>query len=174
MAGTAAGEEPVVIAYDGSPAARQAIVDSAKILGSRRVLVVTVWEEGLAYVAPATSADVGMTLSSPVDPEAALKLDHAVHEDAERVAHEGAGLARSLGLDAEPIALPDERNVARTLLRVVRERHAVAIITGARGLSGIRARLEGSTSKSLLKHASCPVIVVHAANEGHDQAEGDA
>jgi nucleotide-binding universal stress UspA family protein len=174
MAGTGAGEGPVVIAYDGSPAARQAIVDSAKILRSRQVLVVTVWEEGLAYAAPATPVDAGMTLSPPVDPEAALELDRAVHEDAERVAHEGAALARSLGLDAEPIALPDERNVARTLLGLVRERNAVAIVTGSRGLTGIRARLEGSTSKSLLKHASCPVIVVHEANEEHDRVEDDA
>ena len=41
------------------------------------------------------------------------------------------------------------------------EHGAAAIVVGSRGHSGIRARLEGSTSKALLKHATCPVIVVH-------------
>ena len=45
---------------------------------------------------------------------------------------------------------------------------AAAIVVGSRGLGGIRARLEGSTSKGLLKHASCPVLVVHETEEGHD------
>ncbi|MGH2883624.1 MAG: universal stress protein [Solirubrobacteraceae bacterium] len=51
------------------------------------------------------------------------------------------------------------------MLHVAEENHAGAIVVGSRGLSGVRARLEGSTTKSLLKHASSPVLVVHEPSE---------
>jgi nucleotide-binding universal stress UspA family protein len=96
-----------------------------------------------------------------VDPGLAVELDRALHERAETVARDGAALARSLGLDAEPLAMPDEGTIHDTILRVARERDAAAIVVGSRGLSGVRARLEGSTFTGLLRHARCPVIVVH-------------
>ncbi len=161
----------VIVAYDGSPAARQAIVDAAKLLGSCHILVATVWEEGLAYAGPVMTSDALM-VPAPVDPDFARTLDRAEHEDAERIAHDGAALARSLGLDAEPLALPDEGSVPGTLLSLAQEREATGIVVGSRGLHGIRARLEGSTSKGLLKHAPCPVIVVHGADHG-DVKDGD-
>ena len=166
MASGGANKAPVVVAYDGSPAARQAVVDAAKFLGSCPVLVVTVWEEGLAYVStPAPIQADGLSMDPMVDPEVAREVDHGLHQHAEQVSGEGAALARSLGLDAQQLAMPDEGNVAETILTLVRERRAVAVVVGSRGLSGIRARLEGSTSKALLKHAPCPVIVVHEADE---------
>jgi nucleotide-binding universal stress UspA family protein len=169
MASGGAGKAPVVVAYDGSPAARQAVVDAAKIVGSCPVLVVTVWEEGLAYVGTLAPIQAdGLSMDPMVDPEVAREVDHGLHQHAERVSGEGAALARSLGLDAQQLALPDEGNVAETILTLVRERRAVAVVVGSRGLSGIRARLEGSTSKALLKHAPCPVIVVHEADEERD------
>jgi nucleotide-binding universal stress UspA family protein len=169
-AGSGAGEALVVIAYDGSPAARQAVVDAAKIIGRCQILIVTVWEEGLAYAPSPASPDAfsGMTATPMVDPGTAQEVDQEVHHHAERVSSEGAALARSLGLDAASLAAPDEGNIARTILALVRERRAAAIVVGSRGLSGIRARLEGSTSKALLRHAPCPVIVVHEADEEHD------
>jgi nucleotide-binding universal stress UspA family protein len=151
---------PILIAFDGSSAARQAVTDAARLLGSRRALVVTVWEPGLAYAMPGTRPD-GMIATPMVDPSVAMDIDRSVHSQAERVAGEGAELARSLGLDAQPLAVPDEGNVPHTILRLADDNHAAAILVGSRGLSGLRARLEGSTSKALLKHASCPVIVVH-------------
>lgn len=166
MVDTRAGEE-VLIAYDGSGAARQAVVDAAKVLRSCRVLVVTVWEEGLAYAGPPMPPDT-MVVSPTIEPGVALELDREVHQQAEQVAQEGAALARSLGLDAQPLAMPDEGSVARTILKLADERQAAAIVVGSRGLSGIRARLEGSTSKGLLKHARCPVIVVHEPGKEHD------
>ena len=173
MADSAVDGELVVIAYDGSPAARQAIVDSAKLLSACRVLVATVWEAGLAYAAPLTAPDA-MTVRPMVDPETAVELDSAVHEHAERVSREGATLAKSLGLDSEALALQDEGNAARTILNLAHDRGAAAIVVGSRGLGGIRSRLEGSTSKDLLKHASCPVLVVHETAEADGEGKGKA
>jgi len=128
------------------------------------MLVVTVWEAGLAYAAPATPPG-DMMMAPMITPDVALDVDRAVHEQALRVSSDGAALARSLGLDAEPLAVPDQGDVPSTLLRVAHERQAAAIVIGSRGLSGLRARLEGSTSKSLLKHSPCPVMVVHASDD---------
>ena len=159
-AATDNGRETALVAFDGSPAARQAILAAAKILGSCRILVVTVWEEGLAYMVPSAPADAIVT-APPVEPDVALEVDREVHDQAEQVSREGAALATSLGLDAQPLAVADQGGVARTILDVARERQAAAIVVGSRGLGAIRARLEGSTSRGLLRHSPCPVMVVH-------------
>jgi nucleotide-binding universal stress UspA family protein len=155
-----AGKNTAIIAYDGSAAARQAVVATTKLLGSCNALVVTVWEAGLAYLTP-TAPGQDMVMTPPVDPGLAREVDVAVHEQAEKLAREGADLAHSLGLDAEPLSVPDDGGIARTIIDLARDRSAAAIIVGSRGLSGLRARLEGSTSKGLLTHAPCPVLVVH-------------
>jgi nucleotide-binding universal stress UspA family protein len=166
-AGAKEAQQTVIIAYDGSPAARHAVEQAAKVFGASRALVVTVWEEGLAYLAPMAPTE-GMMMTPMVEPGVAMEVDRSVHHEADRVSQEGAALATSRGLDARPLAVPDQRDVARTILAVAEEHQAAAIVVGSRGLSGIRARLEGSTSKALLKHAACPVFVVH---EDDDEAQ---
>jgi nucleotide-binding universal stress UspA family protein len=151
---------PTLIAFDGSAAARQAVAAAAALLKPRMTLVLTVWEEALVQAA-VPPPDVAMTLS--VDPSTVLKFDEALRGHAEGVANEGAELARSLGLEAEPLAISDARDIARTIVEVARGRNAATIVVGSRGLSGLRARFEGSTSRGVVKHASCPVVVVHDA-----------
>ena len=150
---------PTLIAFDGSAAARQAVAAAATLLKPRVTFVLTVWEPALAHAAAAPSPDVTMTPA--VDPSTVLSFDEALRGRAERVANEGAELARSLGLEVEPIAMADVRDIARTIVEVARERNAATIVVGSRGLSGLRARFEGSTSKGVVKHAPCPVVVVH-------------
>jgi nucleotide-binding universal stress UspA family protein len=154
---------PVLIAFDGSAAARQAVAATAALLKPRATVVLTVWEAALSHAAVASPPDVAMTPA--VDPSAMLKFDEALRGHAERVSNAGAELARSLGLDAEPLAMADVRDIARTIAEVARERKAVMIVVGSRGLSGLRARFEGSTSSGVVKHAPCPVVVVHDDRE---------
>jgi nucleotide-binding universal stress UspA family protein len=154
------------MAFDGSAAARQAVIGAARFLGPRRILVVTVSEEGVEFISQPISGDMETALPILLDADLGREVDQARHRHAEDLAREGAALAKSLGLDAEPLPLLDEHgNIAQTLLALDRDRHAAAIVVGSRGLGGIRARLEGSTSKYLLRHASCPVVVVHDTDE---------
>jgi nucleotide-binding universal stress UspA family protein len=153
---------PTLIAFDGSPAARQAVETAAVLLKPRATLVLTVWEAALTQTIAAPAPDVGMPA---IDPSAMLEMDEALRDHAERVANEGAELARSMGLDAEPLALADVRNIARTIVEVAREHNAATIVVGSRGLTGLRARFEGSTSKAVVQHAPCPVVVVHEVGE---------
>ena len=152
-------EAPILVAFDGSAGARQAVRQAAELLGPRRTLVLTVWEPALAYAAAAGAPDVSM--SPAVDPEAVLGLDSELERNAKIVADEGAELARSHGLEAEPVAVSDAGGVPRTIVDVANEHKVAALVVGSRGLSGIRARFEGSTSKGVVKHAPCPVLVVH-------------
>lgn len=158
-----ADDGPTLIAFDGSAAARQAVAATAALLKPRATLVLTVWEAALAHTAVAGPPDVAMTPA--VDPSAVLTFSDALRGHAERVANDGAELARSLGLDAEPLTVVDVRDVARTIVEVAREHKAATIVVGSRGLTGLRARLEGSTSKGVVKDAPCPVVVVHDAAE---------
>jgi len=156
-------DAPTLIAFDGSAAARQAVSAAATLLKPRATLVLTVWEAALAQAAVATPPDVAMTPA--VDPSALLTVDEALRGHAERVSKDGVELARSLGLDAEPLTAVGVGDVGRTIVEVAREHKAATIVVGSRGLSGLRARFEGSTSKGVVKHAPCPVVVVHDAGE---------
>src|ERR1035441_2370559 len=68
---------------------------------------------------------------------AARELGRPLSQRCERVSREGAELARSLGVDAAPLAVPDDGDIPRTILHVARECQAAAIVVGSRGLSGL-------------------------------------
>src|SRR4051812_42392806 len=153
-------DAPLLIAYDGSDAARRAVREAAQLFGSREALVVTVWEPGLAYESSMPTAGLGLP-PGPGDVEGAREGGEELHERARRAAQDGAALAQSEGLRAKGLAVADEVHVADAIVGVARKRHAAAIVVGSRGLKGLRARLEGSTSNAVLRDAPCPVLVVH-------------
>src|SRR6266542_915867 len=101
---------PILIAYDGSDSARRAVRESAELFGSRQALVVTVWEPGLGYEVAATQI-TGMEPATPTgfDVAEAQEVNDARRARADRIAHDGAELAKSLGLRvSEALAVPDE------------------------------------------------------------------
>jgi len=155
-----AADQPVLIAYDGSDTARRAVREAGKLFGSRQVLVVTVWEPALAYGTEVPMADLGMQ-AVPIDIEGARELEEELQQRAVRTAQAGAELAQSVGLEAKGLAVADEVHVADTIVGLAQKRGVAAIVVGSRGLKGLRARLEGSTSNAVLRHAPCPVVVVH-------------
>lgn len=155
-----AADAPVLIAYDGSDTARHAVREAARLLGSREVLVVTIWEPALAYESSMPTAGLEMP-PVPVDVEGAREIEQELHQRARGTAQEGAELARSMGLEAKGLAVADEVHVADAIIDAARKRDAAAIVVGSRGLKGLRARLEGSTSNAVVKNAPCPVLVVH-------------
>ena len=154
-------EAPILIAYDGSDAARLAIGKAAELFASRRIVVMTVWEPGLAAAMATPMPPLSGLAPGTVDIEAARDADEQLQERAERIARDGADLAGAAGLDAEAIAVAEAKNVSDAITGQAREAGAAAIVVGSRGLSGLRARMEGSTSSAVLKNAPCPVLVVH-------------
>jgi nucleotide-binding universal stress UspA family protein len=156
-----ASASPVMIAYDGSDAAKQAISAAAELFGGRRAYVVTIWEPGLAY-AMSDLEPTGPELSPiPMDIQGAQELEDELQVHARRTAAAGAEFARAAGLNCEALVVADRVSVAEALVDVAQKQSVAAIVVGSRGLTGLRARLEGSTSSAVLKHAACPVVVVH-------------
>ena len=148
---------PIIIGYDGSSVADHAIREAAALLGPRPALVVVVWEPGVAYE---TLGGADM-LAVPLDLGMAALTDQAIYEGARQLAARGTRLAAGAGFEAEGLAVADEATVARTLGRVAGERDAAALVVGARGHSRLEKLFLGSTSRSVLEHAPCPVVVVN-------------
>lgn len=119
-----------------------------------------VWEAGRAFdlmEIPSVSLDLP---PAGLDVRTAFEVDQAMYEQAQRLAQQGAALARELGLDADGLAVADEVTVPDTLLRVAKEQDSAALVVGSHGHSTLGEILLGSTTHTLLKQADRPVIVV--------------
>ena len=148
---------PVLIAYDGSEVSRAAVRHAAELFAGRPAVLATVWEPGLAAV---QGAMPGMGMGMGTDPTTIEEVDRVAREHASAVAADGAEFARSLGLVAEPQAVPDEVDVADTLIDIARERGAAVVVAGSHGISGLRKRLLGSVSRKLIEHCDRPILVI--------------
>ena len=148
---------PVIIGFDGSPGAEHALRQAAALLAVRTALVVTVWEAGAAY---ATLDSPGMQ-AVPMDLGMAAVADQAIYEGVQNTAERGAQLARDLGFEVEEgLTAAGDESVAVALVRVAREHDASALVVGSHGYSRLEKLLLGSTSRHVLEHAECPVLVV--------------
>jgi len=150
------GGAPVVIGYDGSELSRTAVRRVAELCPGRAAVLATVWEPALA-MAPVDS-EFGEV--APFDPETIETVDRTQLEHASKIAEEGAQLALSLDLKAEPHVVPDAVNVADTLIDLARQRDAAALVVGSHGRSGLRSLILGSVSHTVVAHCDCPVVVV--------------
>ena len=54
-------------------------------------------------------------------------------------------------------------SVASALITFARRTSAGLLVVGSRGLGGFRGLVMGSTSRNVIEHAPCPVMVVPAA-----------
>jgi nucleotide-binding universal stress UspA family protein len=158
-----ADERPVIVAYDGSAESQAAVRAAATLFPSRTLVVITVWEPGLALAMAAQPDQLsGVGYYPPPSAETVTTMDAAQRDHAADLAAAGAALARELGATVETHAVPDELNIADTVASVAEERDAAAVVVGSRGLGRIKSRLLGSTSQGLLHHVSRPVVVVRA------------
>lgn len=149
----------ILIAYDGSDDAKAAIAFAGQILRGESAVVLTVWER-LAM----TSARASAGLMTGIEGDFAG--DEALAEAMRELARHGADLAREAGLDATPRCDVDAVAVWATIVDVADEIDAKLIVTGTRGLGGVRSLLMGSTSDRVLHHTRRPVLVVPSP-EGH-------
>jgi nucleotide-binding universal stress UspA family protein len=150
----------VLIGYDGSDGAAAAIRRAGAVLGPRPAIVAHVWDSLAALL---LHTDVG-GLTGPMR-DAAAELDEEDRRDAERVATEGADLAREVGFDAEPHALQGKPKAWPTLLAKADEIDAAAIVIGSDGQGAVKSALLGSVSAGVLHHAHRPVLVVPPGDE---------
>jgi nucleotide-binding universal stress UspA family protein len=151
---------PVVIGFDGTPAARRAVRDSGALLAPRPALVVVVWEAGRAFDLTVLPAAGFGPRPAVMDLRAGVGTDKAVYEEARRTAELGEALARGAGFDPTSTVVADTLTVADTLVRVAREHASPAIVVGAHAKGAVSELILGSTSREVVRHASCPVLVI--------------
>ncbi|MGZ4188127.1 MAG: universal stress protein [Solirubrobacteraceae bacterium] len=136
----------IVVGYDGSDAARGALLFAARQAGrAGRVFVVHAYELPPDF------------LGSP-------NCDRLLSE---RRGH-GEALLRAVPFEGEELAGPEYETEliggppAEVIVQVARARHADEIVVGARGLGRVRVML-GSVSHELLHIADRPVVGIPAA-----------
>ncbi len=139
---------PVLIAYDGSDAARSAIAEAGRQLRTpRHARVLTVWTplEDIPFWGPAMTRFPDELLQG------------ARHE-AEKLAAEGAELASSAGFEAEPLVTSGEA-VWRSVIDAADAIGAGLIVTGSHGRGTIGSAVLGSVATAVAHHATVPVLI---------------
>ncbi|GAB2711947.1 universal stress protein [Nocardia thraciensis] len=142
---------PVLAAVDGSAvsyhAAAWAAAEAAHH-GCRLHLVISAEIPlGFGPVPPLTDADLAWRRT-----------------DAERVLTEASRIAR-VAAPGEALAISTEVTTEPIISHlIVESRRARMLAVGSRGLGAIRRGLMGSVSTALIRHAHCPVAVVHSVS----------
>lgn len=151
----------MVVAYDGSSEAQAAVRAAATLFTGRPLVVVSVWEPGLAAAMAPLGDPTGIGYAPPTAEEMAI-ADRTERDRAIDAAEAGAHLARELGATVEPFPVPDDVDVAETISKIADRCDACAVVVGSRGLGGMKSRLFGSTSRDLLRRTDRPALVVKA------------
>lgn len=131
-------DAPVVLGVDGSPGARDA-ADAAFAHARRR------------------GAEILVVHHQPADADLQPPAEDRLAASVRDVADHYADVKwRTEGLRGGDSA-------ATALMAAADERGAGLVVVGSRGIGGFRAMVMGSTSRTLIEHAPCPVMVVPAA-----------
>ena len=155
--------EQLLVALDGSPAAEQVLVHAEALArafhSTLTLLRATVAPEML--IAESTTADAGVGQMAPtLDPTPLLEAERSSAIDyLERVARP----LRDKGLRVNTEYPPGPANEA-----VVERASAIGaslILMTTHGRSGFGRMVFGSVADSVLRHASCPVLLVRVAEE---------
>jgi nucleotide-binding universal stress UspA family protein len=156
---------PILIAYDGTPSSDHAVREAGRLLRGRRALVVVVYKQGIGFeLMELPTATVGLP-PAPLDVRTALELDEELTERSQRLAQQGAELARDAGFEPEALAVADDvdASVAETIVGLAADRSADAIVMGAHGHGRLSEAVLGSTTRDVIRRAPCPVVVARPA-----------
>lgn len=156
-------ETPVLICYDGSPDASRAIEAAASLIGGGPAVVLYVWmpPSALLLAGKIVAADHPLA-------DAVAEFDSAARDEAERVAGEGAEIARRAGFVATPAAERGGRGIWRAIVRLADELDARAVVVGSHGHSAAASAVLGSTSHGVVNHCRRPVLVAPCTGDHLD------
>ena len=146
---------PVLLCFDGSDDAADAISRAAELLGARAAVVLTTWEPVRTWAAYDPVTIISAPLSRLTSEQ--LGLDEIAAGVAGETVARGVELARAAGFDARGRVA--EGKAWRTICAVGEELDAAVIVLGARGLSRVKSALLGSVSATVALHARQPVLI---------------
>jgi nucleotide-binding universal stress UspA family protein len=145
----------VLVGYDGSPSAVNAIEAAATLLPSATASILNLWEP------PFTSPELRHRVMERASNAEALGrlLETEGRAEAERLAGNGVKLARAAGWDTEPLVKRTFGGDGYQFARTAEELDADLMVVGSRGMSGMRASM-GSVSELVVHVSPVPVLVV--------------
>lgn len=141
----------LLIAYDGSINAQSALRTVAHLFPGASAVLLYARQHMEGFAAH---------LSGHPALERQQELDAAALDASEKIAADGARLANDLGLVAEPLISSTMSTASEAIVNTAEDLNVDLIILGSRGLRGIKATLLGSTSASVLHHATRPTLVI--------------
>ena len=158
----------ILIAYDGSDDAKEAVVNAARLFPGQSAVVLVVWQRFADTITRA-----GITIGAPETIDL-VEIDNQTGHGALEGAEAGAAQARELGLDARGESAPVRGTVADAILHEANKLGADAIVMGTRGLGGVKSALLGSVSRAVLHRTDRPVLVVPSPSVTEERAQSIA
>jgi nucleotide-binding universal stress UspA family protein len=153
---TSIADGPLILCYDGSEGARDAIQHAGGLFPGRRALVLTAWRS------VAVPGSLGMA-GEAAPMTNFVELDQAAAERGGRLADEGVRIAQGVGFQAEPLAVKALGSIWETIVEIADSHDAATIVMGSRGVTGLRAMFLGSVSSAVVHHADRPTLIVRRA-----------
>jgi nucleotide-binding universal stress UspA family protein len=144
----------ILVCYDGSHSAREALAVAAKTLSAEPITLVHIWAPPQAVLAD-SFADPGVTADPSVEDLERFCLDRA-----RVILAEGQDLARSLGIEVEELLVRSGGATWRTILDTAADRDCQLIVLGTRGRTAVQSNLLGSVSNAVVHHSHIPVLIV--------------
>lgn len=135
---------PVVVGYDGSPAAVAALAFAVEEAALRKTRLIVLHAYGTSLL-PSTGAEKEEVISEQMLVEA-VKPRVAEHPDLE--------------IESRSV---QSANIEKTMVDATRG--AVLTVVGCRGRGGFAGLLLGSVSRTLVHHAHGPVAVIHPSEQ---------
>ena len=147
----------VLIAYDSSPGAEEALVLAAAIRwpAGSTLRIVTVIEPLVLYMGPQMGG--GTVLPPEIDADITAYAQEHVSEAARRLPSDGRTV-EGIVLHGRPATVLEEE---------AKRSGADLVICGSRGHGEISGLLLGSVSAEVVDHAPCPVLVARKASIGN-------
>jgi nucleotide-binding universal stress UspA family protein len=148
---------PMLIGYDGSDGAREAVDAAARLLARRPAVVLHAWSS------PLERSYAGESLALVPLPEVTelrRDVEEMIAGHSAELAEEGAARARNAGLDARAASVRARAGIWSALAGSARSEGAAVIVVGHRGRGAIASTVLGSVSAGLAHNAELPVLIV--------------
>jgi nucleotide-binding universal stress UspA family protein len=145
---------PILICYDGSPGAAQAISAAGTLCPGSPAIVLYVWSG-----AAAEHVHIPGDGTQAERRELIEDIRSAAHRQATAVATEGTILARDARLDARPITV-EAKGTADAIMQVAAKESVAAVVIGRTSRTRLGRLLPGSLSRHITDHSPAPVLLV--------------
>lgn len=150
---------PVLICFDGSASAKQALEVATGALRDRGAVLLHIWNPPDRVFADAYGLDEDERRGPSYE-----QLEDFAQGRAAEIAANGRALAEAQGISVTPLVERNRSTVWRTIIEVADELDSSLIVIGTHGHTALQSGLLGSVSNALLHNASRPVLVAPDAD----------